>query len=77
MSGEKKNSVTISMKKSRSTQRQRVVNAIRLAWASLDSHLDYAIEEEKQMCESCGTRKFHGKTTMEYAYIIHVLSEFL
>lgn len=58
-------------------QRNRIVHALRLTYASLESHLDYSVQAVEPMCESCGTRKFHADTVKEYAYVIHVLADLL
>lgn len=56
-------------------RRKRIAKAIRLVWASLDSHLDASTEEEKNKCESCGSRQFHSRTNKEYAFILSVLCD--
>lgn len=61
----------------KAAQRKRLVQAIRLTWGSLESHLDYSTDKVDEMCESCGTRKFHAECVKEYAFVIHVLSEHL
>lgn len=56
-------------------RRKRIIEATRLVWDSLDSHLDHAVEERETPCKSCGSRKFHAKCVREYAFIIEVLCE--
>lgn len=58
-------------------RRERVAQAIRLTYASLDSHLDYSTAKVDEMCESCGNRKFHSTCVKEYAFVIHVLADLI
>ena len=63
---------------------KEIVRAIRLTWASLDSHLDYT-EPAKQVCTNkkcpfkdiCGTHIFDKKCVKEYAEIISTLTRLL
>lgn len=57
--------------------KKRVVKAIRLAFDSLDSHLDVFIDAPKRKYEITGSRKFHTKAIREYSYIIDVLADCL
>ena len=57
-------------------QRTKVVSVIRCLWASLDSHLDFSVQEDKK-CDTCGDRKFQAKTVAEYAEAIKNLSDLL
>lgn len=58
-------------KKTLKQQRAEKVNeAIRLVWGSLDSHLYYTNHTPKD-----GTNKFHQECVKEYARLITLLSE--
>ena len=57
-----------------------IAKAIRLAWDSLDSHLDSAKGEKigKECCDKAvGDKKFHVKCVREYAFIIQTLTDSL
>ncbi len=60
--------------------REDVVKAIRLAWDSLDSHLDSS-QDMSGLSECCqksiGKPSFHKKCCEEYAFVIKVLASFL
>lgn len=58
------------------SQRKLVIKTIRALYDSLQSHLDYAVEE-KLMCPECGTRKFHAECVREYAESIKDLAALL
>lgn len=48
-------------------RRKRLIATVRTLWASLDSHLDYAIENPKRkLKDGEGNRKFHADTAREY-----------
>ncbi|RTL06186.1 hypothetical protein EKK58_06100 [Candidatus Dependentiae bacterium] len=49
---------------------EKVNEAIRLVWGSLDSHLYYTNHTPKD-----GTNKFHQECVKEYARLITLLSE--
>jgi hypothetical protein len=51
---------------------RRVAKAIRLAYASLRSHLPYTFSGEQIRGE---TYAFHKKSVAEYATLIHLLSQ--
>ena len=51
-----------------------IIKAIRLTWLSLDSHLD-ATADKRITGRVIGTRNFHKKTALEYAFIIKTLLE--
>ncbi len=51
--------------------------AIRLAWSSLESHLDASIKIEKKERKYVGSEQFHKKCVQEYADIIQILSKLM
>lgn len=51
--------------------RKEIVKAIRLAWSSMDSHLDYTDIPYKKG----EPKRFHIKTIQEYATIIRTLCD--
>jgi len=53
------------------------VKAIRLAWSSLDSHLDSSIKINKKESRYVGNERFHKKCVQEYADIIQILSKLM
>jgi hypothetical protein len=55
--------------------RAEIVEAIRLAWDSLLSHLEYAADTSGAKCDKCGDAKFDRRCVREYAQIIKVLSD--
>jgi hypothetical protein len=61
----KKNSTKIKRAK-------RVAEGIRLAWSSLDSHLDWTHGKATSKGE---TPKFHQKCVQEYAQLIKLLAD--
>lgn len=63
-----------------SKNRKDIIKAIRLAWLSLDSHLDMgAGEMPKRKCckDNMGHPPFHRKCIQEYSEIIKTLSDCL
>ena len=61
-----------------SKKRKEIVEAIRLTWDSLNSHLDDAVElTVKNACckKAVGNPKFHRTSIQEYAKIIRILSD--
>lgn len=51
--------------------------AIRLAWSSLESHLDASIKIDKKEKMYVGDEKFHKKCVQEYAEIIQILAKLM
>jgi hypothetical protein len=58
-------------------RRQKLVKVIEIVEDSFRSHIDGMAEEPKQKCESCGTRRFHVKTNLEYLEALRLLHELL
>ena len=51
-----------------------IIKSIRLAWDSLDSHLD-STQDKRLKGKIIGNRKFHKKCCQEYAFIIKTLAD--
>ena len=62
----------------KSSQRAALcAKAIRLAWSSLDSHLEGSIKIDKKERKYVGGEQFHKKCVQEYAEIIQILSKLM
>lgn len=61
-------------------KRKKIIEAIRIVWDSLDSHLDDSIEptEKKKCCQKAvGSPSFHRKCIKEYVTVIATLAGLL
>ena len=68
------------MPSKKEASRTKIVLAIRLAYDSLESHLDSSVKQlEKNACcqKAVGDPSFHRKCVREYAEIIHTLASHL
>lgn len=63
-----------------SEHNKKIVEAINLAWSSLDSHLSDTVSQKgltRRQKQLIGGRRFHVACVKEYAVIIKTLSELL
>lgn len=58
-------------------KRRQANLAIRYAWSSLESHLEYAMIDVKNPHYALGDRRHHVMAIREYAFIILTLSNTL
>ena len=61
------------------TRADEIIKAIKLAWSSLDSHLDYCVKpiKDKKFKRIHGGATFHKKCVKEYSIIIKTLADSL
>lgn len=56
-------------------KRKKIGRVIDILTESYGSHTDGCIEEPKKKCATCGSRKFHVKTNLEYLEALRLLHE--
>lgn len=66
-----------SKKNMNAKNRKKVARVIEIVNESYVSHVDGCVEEPKDKCPYCGTRKFHVKTNLEYLEALRLLHEIM
>jgi len=63
---------------SRKQRRRQLIKSIRLAWESLETHLDHSVTtkkiKHKEAREYCGDEAFNSQCVYDYSVIIYSLA---